>query len=153
MEHLIISNIINFYPIGENPLALIKYTEEAAEIFMKHNEYKSPCNVWCRGSSGALIAGVFSYILFKNDYRYKICHVKKLNEESHQSRYYSYRYTVALQVVIDDFMSSGKTLNAIYSDMKDAKVNKVNYLIISSGYNKESLNFEPEILIHKDFKK
>jgi len=153
MEHLIINNIIDTYPTGDDPPSLIKYAEEAAEIFIKHNKYKRPCNIWCRGGSGALIAGIFSYILFKNNYACKICHVKKPNEQSHQCSYYSYRHSIALQIIIDDFMSSGKTLNAIYKDMQNIKVNKVDYLIISSGYNEKSLKFEPDVLIHKEFLK
>lgn len=100
--------------------------------------------LWCRGSSGAIIAGVMATQI-KNA---KISHVKKDGESSHSA-------TVSttpkdrkntINVMVDDFTSTGSTLNAIYDQMKAHKI-KVHGLCISGTVHTKNLKFKPQFII------
>lgn len=100
--------------------------------------------LWCRGSSGAIIAGIMATQI-KNA---RISHVKKDGEGSHSA-------TISttpndrkntINVMVDDFMNSGETLNAIYTQMKAHKI-KVHGLCISGTVYMKNIKFKPEFII------
>lgn len=100
--------------------------------------------LWGRGSSGAIIAGIMATRIEKA----KISHVKKNGEDSHSN---SVSTTPTdrkntINVIVDDFMASGATLNSIYEQMKSHKI-KVHGLCISGTVWTKALKFNPEFII------
>ncbi len=70
--------------------------------------------MWCRGSSGAILAGMFA---LKCGYECRICHIKKEKEGSHNGNTQPY-VNEGINIVIDDFVSFGHTLIAIVQHME-----------------------------------
>lgn len=87
-------------------------------------------NLFCRGSSGAIIAGIISTKV-KNC---NIVHIKKEGEESHgESRYSSAGYNI----IVDDFIATGTTVFKIIEDSKNLyNVKQFDAIIVSSNVKK-----------------
>lgn len=102
--------------------------------------------LWCRGSSGAIIAGVISSH-FPNA---KISHVKKDGESSHSSDVDIYIEKSHINVIVDDFISSGNTVNEIAKMMLRNNYT-VHGLCVSSSVHMRKLEFKPEFVICGDF--
>lgn len=98
------------YPVGAN---MTKVRALVNEYRIGFRQLKLPAgtsiNLWCRGSSGAILSALFA--VWFPQYNISICHIKKSGENSH-SDYPDYSAT-ALNVIIDDFVCSGETINAI----------------------------------------
>ena len=98
------------YPVGSNMQRVKALVNEYRIGFRK---LKLPAgtsiNLWCRGSSGAILSALFA--VWFPQFDIAICHIKKPGENSH-SDYPEYS-AKALNVIIDDFVSSGETINAI----------------------------------------
>lgn len=100
------------YPIGENITHNISIIKKMAKaIISLNNENICLC---CRGSSGAIIAGIIASLLPKH-YSCSIAHIKKEGEFSHFSGFYI--PDNAFVVIVDDFIISGKTINSIYENI------------------------------------
>src|SRR6478609_10319945 len=98
------------YPIGSNMDGAIKLINAYLEAFEQLSyPPDSKLNLWCRGSSGAILAGMFA---LKCKYECKICHVKKEKESSHNGNYQPYN-SEGINIVIDDFVSYGHTITKI----------------------------------------
>lgn len=141
------------YPIGSDMPEIIKMAKEAAEKFDKIKAFKNKTvNVVCRGSSGAILAALF-VAHCSNLSRFYIRHIKKDNEDSHTLNNSSL-IKDAIVLVIDDFISSGITMSAIYKALKYHKVTKVDCLIVDSGYRTyedgKGCCFKPDYLITRD---
>lgn len=105
------------YPVGSDIQAAKEMVKEWICIFNTLG-YSTDIkiNLWCRGSSGAILAALFASM---SSYNCIICHVKKEGEISHSdtpSMYSSSRYTI-INVVIDDFISSGATIREIVKNI------------------------------------
>lgn len=142
------------YPVGNNIKIAAEFTKAAAYQFIKIREYNNPypsLNIWCRGSSGAILASLFAVHIHMPNI--KIIHVKKPGENSHSGGYHPYTYGDAINVIIDDFVSSGKTLRHIYSQMGALGLPTVNALVIQRlgdrdpEYFSGKLGFVPYYLI------
>lgn len=72
-------------------------------------------NLWCRGSSGAIISAIVATKLKRH--KVFINHVKKPGESSHSECFYN-RSAGCYNVVIDDFIRSGATLLSIIKEAK-----------------------------------
>lgn len=70
--------------------------------------------LWCRGSSGAIIAG---YLASKFPESH-IVHVKKAGESSHGTRYSDSCNGNGFNIIVDDFVSTGATIAEIGNVMK-----------------------------------
>ena len=145
------------YPVGDNIGEAITFSRNAAAKFTTIKKFKGKAiNVWCRGSSGAILAALFSAELVGHAIR--ICHVKKEGELSHNGSVKP-RY-LAVNVIIDDFCETGSTLNAIYSELIDNNSQgKVDCLIIGTtrgtkqeGRLEKLLKFKPPIIITNSLK-
>lgn len=99
-----------YYPTGlhihRNLIAINQMASQLTSEFGREAEIA----LWCRGSSGAIIAAIVS-MSFPNSV---INHVKKDGENSHSSNIYSMR---PINVIVDDFCDSCATVNAIATAM------------------------------------
>lgn len=145
------------YPVGNDMKIAANFTKAAAWQFNKIKEYNNQSlrlNLWCRGSSGAILASLFSINI---DHTVKIIHVKKPGENSHTSNHDPYTDWDVINVIIDDFTSSGQTLHHIYSQMGALNILTVDALIIqrlgrfSATEIEDRLGFCPRYLI-SDFR-
>ena len=110
MKQIKLSKCIQEYPVGENIKFYFDPCKEVAEIIEKEFPNKS-ITFWCRGSSGAMISAL-------------VCQHLKENEISHYSSIDHYN---EINIIIDDLMSSGSTVDYIYQKMveKNSKVHSV----------------------------
>lgn len=141
-------NINNLYPVGENIHGALEYINVVTP-FIKDLIGDKPINIWCSGSSGAIL----SAFLVKNlNNPCIICHVKKEGEHSHHGNSFSKIYkNDCINIILDDFMSSGTTIERIY---KQAKYNtlQIDILILANAYKGPwFLPFKPiNFIIDKD---
>ena len=119
MKQIKLSEFIQEYPVGENIKFYFNSCKEVAEIIEKEFPNKS-ITFWCRGSSGAMISALVCQHLGDVN----IFHVKKQNEISHYSSIDRYN---EINIIIDDLMSTGETVDCIYQKMieKNSKVHSV----------------------------
>jgi hypothetical protein len=106
------------YPVGSNVPAAIEWAKKAALMFKTIEEYKErPLNLFCRGGSGVILATLFASNL--PEYRVKVCHIKKPGELSHNDT--PYIEISGVNIIIDDFIACGTTVEAIAEKMNDMK--------------------------------
>jgi len=99
------------YPVGKNMNNLLENTKVFFELIKKHAPKDQQLNFLCRGSSGAIIAGIVASSL-SEEYQVIINHIKKEGESSHSS---CLRLNIEdFNIIIDDFIASGSTVNNIY---------------------------------------
>lgn len=137
------------YPVGcdmEQTKGIVKEMSEKIRIL-----YSSDVglNLFVRGSSGSIISGLLSGYLL--DYMIKINHIKKPGESSHFGTVCDEIYGY-INIIIDDFMCSGETLNEIYSKCVEYNGQKftVHLLCISGNCHEKSLKFTPLNIIAGD---
>lgn len=134
------------YPVGLNMQYVTYYLENAAHLFKEYYpETSQSINLICRGSSGAILAGIF--YMFIPEYNVEIHHVKKPKEKSHSHDIDLLEN--GLNVIIDDFICTGETVNAIYDKLVldcERKIT-IDCLIVQSGFSKHRVNFKPSVLI------
>lgn len=147
----------DIYPVGEN----IKAWKHYISLIIPHLQEiigDKPVNIWCSGSSGAILSA-FLCSQMENDI--VVCHVKKDGESSHHGNsFYKIKGHKAINIILDDFMRSGATVNRIWEQAK-RYCDKIDVLIIGNCFNEKewAANFIPKILIiekcsiHEDWKK
>jgi len=109
------------YPVGNYPANAIKYAKGAAKQFISIKEYEGlKVNVWCRGSSGAILSALFISCMPKPSL-FKIIHIKKIGEKSHADSNLiflpSKSNKVILNIIIDDFCETGETVRIIHKKL------------------------------------
>lgn len=136
------------YPIGINMAHNLPVIQGLAKTFKKEYKSKKKINVFCMGSSGAIMAAIFASIV-KN---VTVIHIKKDGEKSH-SEYTDYSRFIGedtTNIIIDDFIGSGDTMRMIYKKIVP-KV-EIDYLILGYCYNVERkmniLDFTPKNVIY-----
>lgn len=153
MKHISIGKDVQVsYPIGREINKAVKYidivVETVGEQLRKHT-----MNLWVRGSSGAVLAGIFVKAL-NSDKRIIVKYVKKTNEDSHFSMPIEEIPDMELNIILDDFVREGSTMDAIYKDAHDNGIRKIDYLIVANFYKSETRlpfrSFVPEILVTDD---
>jgi hypothetical protein len=114
------------YPVGSYVNDAIRVAKDAAKVFRDICPNKDrPVNVWCRGSSGTILATLFASNI-KGDVT--ISHVKKPGEQSHIiGPYYQCN---GINIIIDDFIATGDTVKSIYQKMTVFGIYQVYALII-----------------------
>lgn len=123
------------YPIGKELKPLIKFIKDVVKIIKNNNilPLDLPIKIWVRGSSGAILSGILCTKLMtickKNSITIK--HIKKPGEYSHDV-YKPAAIESSYNIVIDDFVSTGDTMEHIQETLNKHKVPKVNLLILSS---------------------
>lgn len=128
--HIIDCSVVN-YPVGINMTSALNFVKEVSK-FLKENVNFTyhDVNLLCTGSSGSILASLlFAELQQPNVY---VCHFKKEGENSHSGNYFRMNTLHDINVIIDDFSSTGETIERIY--MKAFETNsdiKINYLILS----------------------
>lgn len=115
------------YPTGEKFNDNFDYIREAAKILHNIIDEGKDITLVCRGTSGCIIAGAVGYILQKRGRKVTIV-ISRKSENTHGNNMAGYHRILkdAVPVVIDDFVSSGNTINEILIDL-DKCVNKKTY--------------------------
>lgn len=104
------------YPVGSDMKGALVFINKYIEAFKKLNyPLDTEINIWCRGSSGAILSAMFSILSGHVCY---ICHVKKEGENSHQSGIGHYS-SDSLDIILDDQVASGRTIEAILQSAKE----------------------------------
>lgn len=108
------------YPIGTQIKKAKVMIKETADLFKAIPEYREidNLNLWCSGSSGAVLATMFAMEFDDEEIGIKISHVKKLGEDSHARGMCFTEYN-AINIIVDDFIASGSTIRRIWEAMKD----------------------------------
>ena len=134
------------YPIGINIAHNLPVIKNLAKAFNKL-KCKGKINVFCMGSSGAIMAAIFASIV-KN---VTIIHVKKDGEESHSGYNDVTRFVGngETNIIIDDFILSGDTMNTMYRKITP-KI-EIDYLILGYCHDIERklnvIDFKPKNVI------
>lgn len=139
-----ISSLEVSYPIGRDISSAIESAEKIANVFNTLEMFKNKTlNIWCRGSSGSVLAALF---ISKIPNKCFLQYVRKEFEQTHCTNEFSLDSS-ALNIVIDDLISSGFTLNCIVQHIPNKEVD----LLIICGYMNDSrldsLEFIPKSLI------
>ena len=108
------------YPIGGEFYDNFNYVREAAKTLHNIIDEGKDIALVCRGTSGCIIAAV-GYILQKRGRKVTIV-ISRKSENTHGDNMDGYHRSI-IPVVIDDFVSSGNTINEILIDL-DKCVNK-----------------------------
>jgi len=95
--------------------------------------------IWCIGSSGCILSTFAYNILSEAGYNVCIEHVPKLYEDRHSSGVRTYfGNKKVFEVIIDDFIVSGDSINRIIDYIKQNTLIKKVHALIVSGCDKES---------------
>ena len=111
------------YPVG----TFISYNTPIIKNMANYIKRKFPeetISLWCRGSSGAIIAGIISSNLKRKVF---IRYISKNNEKRHDKN--NYNYKTDINIIVDDFICSGKTIDEIINKSGRKKFD----LLIVSG--------------------
>lgn len=134
------------YPVGRYIYENIGQIKEMVASYNSIEEFKGKeINLICRGSSGAIIAGIFASLMPVRCY---IFHVKKDGENSHHGQCGRINNCGDVNVIIDDFIASGSTMNAIYEKLliiHDLQSISIDCVCITSTYSE--VNFTPKYVI------
>jgi len=118
------------YPVGSEPQNLLRAIDVYAGVILEVVKPGEIVNLFCRGSSGAIIAGMLS-IKLANVLTIYIKHVKKDGENSHSmGMFFKPNH---INIIVDDFVSSGQTIDAIYEKIFSIQKNARIRLLLVSG--------------------
>jgi hypothetical protein len=122
-----------FYPVGEFMEENTPRIMEMIRLFKEFEEFGDRyVNIVCTGSSGAIIAALFS-VSIPN--RNRIIHVKKDGEVSHEAGT-KIECRNSIYVVVDDFIISGDTMTRMVSKMREVEPGfRIDCLCVSGKYN------------------
>jgi len=129
------------YPLGINLSSDMSIINLLINKFKTISHYYGKnINLYCAGSSGAIMATIFSM----NVPNCRIIHIKKENEQAHSSNMWLAPFKENhINVIIDDFIASGATVNRIASYVTEG----IDCLVISGYSNFSKCNFKPHFLV------
>lgn len=135
------------YPVGRAMSTTKEIVSEMASGLIKIYPNKSePLIFLVRGSSGAILAGIITSMMSKYE-NIEIMHIKKSGESSHSINYYRFDEQCKT-IILDDFISSGETVNSIYNSVNEYNKNPtIDTLCVSGSVFIERLCFKPSNLI------
>lgn len=134
------------HPFGLDAVNNVKYIRKLAALYSTIDDPAKPLHIFCRGSSGAIVAGLFVAELGRG----KIFHVKKPGENSHYSGNFSYMDIKKgdLIIIVDDFISLGNTINSIYDYIHRLEPKLRIHAVCVTGNDYSSyLNFKPKHMV------
>ena len=125
MKHL---SLIRFgetsYPVGDRIQYNLPIINEMGNILKKFISETYPLqtnvNLFCKGSSGAIIAALVGKDLIDHGFHVSIHHIKKDGEQAHTDHLISNAtfQSGMVNVIIDDFISSGTTVESIVNHVR-----------------------------------
>lgn len=139
------------YPIGPNFLKNKKEINKLIITFKTITEFiDKPINIFCMGSSGNIIACMLANKLKKAI----IVPIRKAKEYSHSGNFdlHKHRIPNAINIIVDDFIDSGETMEAIFFEMQLQLGKKIKIDCIAIlGYDKyELLSFQSKYFISRE---
>lgn len=143
-------NVYVLYPAHIGIRASMNYINNAFEILQPLVKDKKDINLWCMGASGMHVASLLVSKFDVNDYDIKICYIRKEDDECHDVRRELYFHEDGLNIMIDDVVETGNTLNLLQKECKEKTKLDVDMLIVSSGCYRMTtwkLKFKPKMLI------
>lgn len=147
------------YPFGtalENNLPIAEKLIDAFVqlISIRFPDFESTIQLLCRGSSGAIMATLFAAKLVSLNYYCKIIYFNKDGETRHGG-YNFYPNNNDLIVIVDDFICTGSTVNAIYESaqklLPEAK-KQIDVVCVTGRVSRTDLNFGSKFVICKELK-
>lgn len=142
-----------FYPVGHNLVKNLPAIKQMGdEIGARYHDNK--IHLFCQGSSGAIIAGIVVANLTTIGIEAEVNHVKKEGEWSHHSgaaRIGSFDDN-SVCIIIDDFISSGETVNRIYAEYENCmkmsgRPVKLDALVVRGNVHIGGLQFDAKLLL------
>ena len=115
------------YPVGTHISYNISIIKSMAN-YIKRKFPEGTISLWCRGSSGAIIAGIISSNLKRKVF---IRYISKNNEKRHDKN--NHNYETDINIIVDDFICTGKTIDEIIN--KSGR-EKFDLLIVSGDISK-----------------
>lgn len=140
MEHIKLESLpMMSYPVGEFMDRNILLIEEMSKVIID-NYGGDNINLWCRGSSGAIIAALIcNKFISQTGGKCKIAHVKKEGESSHHSTpTYNSSYK---NIIVDDFIASGRTVIAILQEMLNYLVQPKVTIVVTGTISSDTTEF------------
>lgn len=136
-------NLANMKTMGDS-LFMILYENYGAEI--------PHLNLFCTGSSGAIISSIIAQKLDEKKLSYSLLHIKKDGETSHSAQvpvYSGYEFTNCLNIFVDDFISSGSTISKLHKTVVEKFPQFKLDVICVTGYVESNIidEFKPKIII------
>ena len=80
------------------------------------------------------------------EYTVSIKHIKKPKESSHTKNSYLYGSNERVNIIIDDFIETGKTINSINDELKNKAIS-CDILIVADNRRLGTLTFQPTYVI------
>ena len=129
------------YPVGLYMKHNLPIINEMAKVIKQNYRTEEKIALWCRGSSGAIIAAILSTKIPNA----VINHVKKDGEESHSNRVTIH---CKYHIIVDDFISTGATIKAIHAKIKsyDSSIN-VDCIVVSGAVSSSDVENYCDTLI------
>lgn len=121
-----------FYPVGKNMPKAIRFVNETFTSLLDIlPESVAFINIWCTGSSGAILAGLLANKLLSPEMEMQqslsviVQHIKKDGEEAHED-YNGIGYAGMIgadndlywNIIIDDDIASGNSMTRIYNKIE-----------------------------------
>ncbi len=122
------------YPVGKDIKILNMFINSVINKIIEEELLSNvqEITVWCRGSSGAMLASLFSANLVeKMNVDIKISHIKKPGEHSHYCNSSENTFST-YNIVIDDLVATGSTLKFLEEHFRKIKLPQVDILILGS---------------------
>lgn len=136
------------YPVGAHIKRNMDTINDMADciylVMAEHYELKDITNIvlFCRGSSGAIIAGIVSTKLAElcPDQYITIWHIKKEGEGSHANKFIDNAYFYkSITIIVDDFIATGNTIKSILENIHTREPNRIIDILCVSGYIPSSI--------------
>lgn len=144
------------YPFGgafhHNRNLTNKLVDTFLQVKNEYLKYKHRILIFCQGNSGSVVSTIFASRLTDEGYEPRIIYVRKRGE----SRHGGLSFTPAagdLYVIVDDFVSSGDTVNSIYKDIQGylpSTHKHIDALCVTGVVGRHECNFPVKYIICKE---
>lgn len=131
------------YPIGMYIQANLPLIEDCVNTFKRIEEFRDQhIKLLCMGSSGAIIAAIFASLVPNCT----IIHVKKQGEQSHGENLFQVS-NKGVNVIIDDFVNTGKTINDIYNKVRVYCGEHIDCVCLRGESKHQLFKFTPDYIV------
>lgn len=132
------------YPVGYYLEGNLSHIDKLCIDTVKHidNQTRRDVVIYCMGSSGSILS-TFLSIKLKQELNItpQIIHLKKDGEKSHGASYTGDFQSCNFNMIIDDFMCSGATLNTIYQKIWNSDDRPMDLVALTGHFYEKNVNF------------